>query len=798
MRAGRAAWLVAGGAVVAMATIVAVAANLLFLRSFAAIERKDTLQHITRVSDALFNDLTDLDRQLGDWAAWDDTYAYVVDRNPAYVTSNIPSGTYSDLRLNTFLIYDRAGRMVYGRGFDLETGRLQGIPEGLTPHITSSSLLLRHTSPDSRLSGIVRLPEGLMLIASRPILTSDREGPIRGAMIWGRFLSQWEIRRLGELTHVDLTATPVTDVATLSAEETESARGGRIATRVEPVDRHRIAAVAVVPDIYRQPALRMRIVTPREISAQGRRTVAYFVLWFALAAGAAAAVAVSFFGKLNASRQARIRSELHYQTLVQSASPIAILTLDMEGRVLTWNPAAERIFGWAAEEAVGQFPLFVPPDGRADVRDTMRRILAGETLIEREAVRVRKDGSAIHVSISAAPLREQDGSVSGIVAVLADITGRKRAEAGMERQLRRLASLRAIDTAIAGSLDLTVTLNVILEQVTTQLGVDAADVLLLNPHMRVLDYAASRGFRTEALRHTHLRLGDGHAGRAALERTVVRIDSLSDAPGDLQRAPQLGAEGFRVYLAAPLVAKGEVKGVLELFHRSDLQSSKEWMSFLEALAGQAAIALDNASLFNGLQRANLELMLAYDTTLEGWSRALDLRDRETEGHTQRVTDLTLRLAERMGVPDAHLAHIRRGALLHDIGKMGIPDAILHKPGPLTDEEWAIMRRHPVYARDLLAAIPYLRPALDIPYGHHEKWDGSGYPEGLRGERIPLSARIFAPCDVWDALTSDRPYRKAWSPEQARAYIREQAGKHFDPAVAETFLALEGASWARSA
>lgn len=192
-----------------------------------------------------------------------------------------------------------------------------------------------------------------------------------------------------------------------------------------------------------------------------------------------------------------------------------------------------------------------------------------------------------------------------------------------------------------------------------------------------------------------------------------------------------------------------------------------------------------------LEAANDELALAYDTTLEGWSRALDLRDKETEGHTQRVAELTVRLARALGVHEAELVHIRRGALLHDIGKMGIPDGVLLKPGPLSSEEWEIMRKHPVYAYELLAPISYLSPILDIPYYHHEKWDGSGYPRGLRGEQIPLAVRIFAVVDVWDALRSDRPYRDAWPKDQALQYIKEQAGRHFDPQVVDMFLRIAG-------
>jgi putative two-component system response regulator len=190
-----------------------------------------------------------------------------------------------------------------------------------------------------------------------------------------------------------------------------------------------------------------------------------------------------------------------------------------------------------------------------------------------------------------------------------------------------------------------------------------------------------------------------------------------------------------------------------------------------------------------VEDSHVQLLSAYDATIEGWSRAMDLRDKETEGHTQRVTTLTEKLARLAGMSEEDLVNMRRGSLLHDIGKMGVPDSILHKPDKLTDEEWLVMQKHPQYAYDMIQPIEYLRPALDIPYCHHEKWDGSGYPRGLKGEEIPLSARIFAIVDVWDAVTSDRPYRLAWDKQKALDYIREQTGKHFDPNVVELFHTL---------
>ena len=229
--------------------------------------------------------------------------------------------------------------------------------------------------------------------------------------------------------------------------------------------------------------------------------------------------------------------------------------------------------------------------------------------------------------------------------------------------------------------------------------------------------------------------------------------------------------------------------MFEVFHRTPLTPTPDWMEFLHTLAGQAAIAIDSSQLFEKLQRSNQELLQAYDTTLEGWARALELRDRETEGHTRRVTELTMRLARYMGINDNELVNIHRGVLLHDIGKMGVPDHILKKKAALTKDEWAEMCKHPVYAYDLLAPITFLRGVLDIPYCHHEHWDGGGYPRGLKGEQIPLSARIFSVVDNWDALLSNRPYRDAWPQEKVLAYLKENAGKVLDPKIVEIFLAM---------
>ena len=380
-------------------------------------------------------------------------------------------------------------------------------------------------------------------------------------------------------------------------------------------------------------------------------------------------------------------------------------------------------------------------------------------------------------------------SDSKIMLIARDITECRETKIKMERQVQQLSILRSIDLAIASGLDLNLLLSMLLDRVMALMHVDAATVLLMNSKTNLLEFSAGKGFHSNILQYTRLRLGEGCAGRVALAREMIHIPDLRKDRMEFDRSPLFVQENFVTYWGVPLMAKGRVLGVLEMFHRSLLKPDRDLQNFLVMVAGQAAIAIDSAMMFSELQRSNVELSIAYDSTIEGLSRALDLRDKETKEHTFRVTDITVKLATQLGVKQSDLIHIRRGAILHDIGKVAIPDQILFKPGPLGKEEWEIMRKHPNIAVELLSPVSYLEPALEIPHWHHEKWDGSGYPDGLRQEDIPFSARLFAIADVYDALTSNRPYRSAWSKMDAVDYVENQAGTHFDPRVVPEFLDL---------
>jgi PAS domain S-box-containing protein/putative nucleotidyltransferase with HDIG domain len=485
-------------------------------------------------------------------------------------------------------------------------------------------------------------------------------------------------------------------------------------------------------------------------------------------------------------------SETRLRAVVDTA-PDGILTLDDQGVLTSANPAAERLFGYSMYDLVGMSADRILPGLVARMVLPAAPASVGETPpVPHPAIGgygLRADGTRFPLEINYGEMHLQ--GYRQFTCVIHDLTRRRWADEQVARAFSRLAALRRIDLAISGSLNLRLILEIMLDETCRHLAVDAADVLLLNPASYTLEYCAGHGFGTMLARRAAIKLGEGPAGQAALSQQTLSVPDRRQHTGPMPRLEMFEQEQFVFYHVVPLIAKGKVKGVLEIFHRSPFQPDPEWHGFADALAGQAAIAIDNTTLFEDLQRANLDLVLAYDATIEGWSHALDLRDKETEGHSRRVTEMTITLARAMGMSEADLVHVRRGALLHDIGKMGVPDGILLKAGPLSEEEWVVMRRHPTYAFEMLSPIQYLRPALAIPYCHHEKWDGSGYPRGVHGTQIPLEARIFAVIDVWDALTSARPYRAAWTVAQARTHISGQAGSHFDPEVVAAFLRVFG-------
>ena len=416
------------------------------------------------------------------------------------------------------------------------------------------------------------------------------------------------------------------------------------------------------------------------------------------------------------------------------------IVLSVDGIILDFNERFQDFVGYSRDELIGMPILkIIAPESVDDVNKSIKE----NSKEPYNFVWVTKNGQKRHIEarISYADL----GGKKVRAATLRDITERQKFEEALKKSEEKFS------TAFHTSPD-SININRLSDGLYLEINQGFTDIM-------------------------------GYSSEDVIGKTSLELDIWCD-PADRQKL----VEGLR--------KNGEVKNLEALFKK------KNGISVYGLMSARIIIVNDEKCILSvtrdidqrkaaqqQIENLNQELLLAYDETLTGWSRALNLRDANTDVHSRRVVDLTVEIARAVGIPENDLIHVRRGAILHDIGKMAIPDRILHKPGKLSDDEWVIMRQHPTYAYEMLSRIPFLCPALDIPYCHHEKWDGSGYPRGLKGEEIPLAARIFAFVDVFDALTSDRVYRPAWPVEKAMQYIHDNSGTHFDPSIIKLFLKM---------
>lgn len=493
-----------------------------------------------------------------------------------------------------------------------------------------------------------------------------------------------------------------------------------------------------------------------------------------------------YLNRLEKEREALYESEERYRRLAENARDLIFRLMVAPNYAFDYvSPALSAIAGVSPGELYKDFDLLfkilnIPQSQMAWVINLFRSSTTDDITFSVTDHR----GNLHWLEMRSNLIFDDSSNRVYIEGICRDITERKNAEEKIHKDMMKLNGLHLIDTAISSSFDLRLTFHLFIDQAVTLLEADGAEIILFEPDMSTPKIFISTGMT---------QLDAGQAGmvknfilpdKSILDRKVVHlgVDQIKyQAPGlyDL-----MINEGFVDYWASALVAKGQIKGMLEIFLRERKEHDSDWVSFLEMLSQQASIAYENSKIFEKLQRTNQDLLRAYDDTLMGWVNFLDLRDHETEGHTLRVLELSIQIAELFGIQDQDLANMRRGVLLHDIGKIGVPDTILNKPGSLTDDEWEIMRRHPQFAYDMLSSIEYLRPALDIPYCHHERWDGTGYPRGLAGRDIPLAARIFSVIDAFDALVTTRPYHESISVKEALDILSGEAGKQYDPEVVE--------------
>jgi PAS domain S-box-containing protein len=482
-------------------------------------------------------------------------------------------------------------------------------------------------------------------------------------------------------------------------------------------------------------------------------------------------------------RRSRQLESRHQREIIEIFESItdAFITVDFGGRITRVNARAADLIGQNRERILGEqlsslCPPLLPPDwtaGRA---------------MQPTSFEGRLPDSERWFSARIYP------SESGFGLYVIDITERRRNEqaitqlnAQLEQNLKRLNALHEIDRALGASHDLQLTLGIIVERALQHLQADTVTILRYNPAMARLEHAASQGFLHLKVRSNTVPMGAWLAGRVALQQTPLSIVQMRETLEGTDTHQLLDVEGFVSYNAVPLLSKGKLLGVLEVFHRHAFEPDQEWLDFLHTLGIQAGIAVENAQLVHELQLTNTQLTLAVDQIIEASARAMDFHEGRPDGHAQRAMELTVRVARAFGLNDLEVSQVRRGALLHDVGMLGVPDQVRFKADSLEPSDWAIVENHPNFAYELLRGVRFLRPALQIPCSHHERWDALGYPKGLQGESIPLEARIFAVVDAFEAMRCDRTDRRALSLESTVQEIRNGAGSKYDPQVVAVFL-----------
>jgi PAS domain S-box-containing protein len=506
-------------------------------------------------------------------------------------------------------------------------------------------------------------------------------------------------------------------------------------------------------------------------------------------------------------------SEEKFRSIIEQSSE-GVMLVDEGGQVLELNQAFEVIYGMPKAEILGKsfwemtsqfiYPGQQGEDVAQEAREDFKFIVTDNPdnlTYMKESEFIAPDGRLRVILRMAFPIVVSQGRRMAVM--VRDITEQKQAERKLVRLNRSLRTASKCNLALVRAMSEVELIQSFCDEISLAgeyplVWVDRIDETGLAfrqdaPIVGATLDASGLDIR-DLLPGTHFEAN----GRDLVEnQQAVWLNQLSapENPADLgaliQGVAQTGAQGLALL---PLGLNGERYGLLIVATAKKDRFDADERALLNELAADLSFGIHTLRVRTDrtrnqllLEQSNEELAAAYDATLVGWSRALELREQETAGHSSRVVEISVQLSRRLHIPEQEIVHVRRGALLHDIGKMGVPDAILLKKGPLDAEEWLIMRQHTLYAEKMLSGIDHLAPSLAIPLCHHENWDGQGYPHGLRGEEIPLTARIFAIVDVWDALTSTRSYRSGWPVEKVRAYLAEKSGSQFDPRVVQAFF-----------
>ena len=488
-----------------------------------------------------------------------------------------------------------------------------------------------------------------------------------------------------------------------------------------------------------------------------------------------------------------LASRVHSAAL--TAAPHGVVITDLEGRIEWVNPAFTETTGYGLAEVLGADAGVIESGLRQDPqrRESFLQALAAGEQWSEETLGRRKDGTVYPEELTVTPVRNAAGEIIRLVAIKQDVTQKKDASVELQRRAAKQQVLAKLSHAALVDTGLTEIMQQAVEAVADALSADYVNVLRLDANHDIFGLWAASGWEDGVVGvFSVANTPDTQAGYVLRSADpVISTDLAEDTR--FTPPPILVEHGVKSNVGVAIDYGKDSYGILSVHDRTRREFTPTEVAFLQSVANSLAAAIRQQNYARQIIASNELLRSAYDATIEGWAQTLDLRDHETEGHSRRVADLSVRLGEAVGLDEDELLLLRRGALLHDIGKMGVPDSILHKPGALTSDEWRVMQSHTILAKNLLSRVSFLQDAVDVPYSHHEKWDGTGYPQGLKREEIPLAARIFAVVDVYDALSSDRPYREAWDENRILKHIRDESGRHFDPVVAEKFLELMAGS-----
>lgn len=782
------------------------------------LSKKGIRADVERALDAFYGEIAAINRLALDWAAWDDTYNFIVDKNKRYIKTNLVDSAFTSLKLNVMLFINSSGQVVYGSGYDLDTDKRVAVPESLLQQIRENSILLRHTHPEEEITGFVILPEGLMLIASLPILPSEGKGPVRGTLIFGRYLDAREIGHLSDLTHLSLTFAANDNNIPLDFKEALSFLDDKNRnTFVRALSRDNVAGYALIKDIYGNPSLIVRVNTSREFFMESQKSTRYFIFSLAII-GLIVLLVIMFLmekhltsrltrlidnvGKIGKSKDisARVsvegkdelyelageindmldalgqaqhkiqKSEEQYRRLFDEALTGNYIST-LEGKIVLCNIVFARIMGFnSIEEAKGAGNVSLFPDEH-EKEECLKLLHERKKLYFTEYDVQRIDGKKITIMQNITGIYNDAGELLQLQGYILDITGRKE----VEEELKFIS----LHDKLTGLYSRTY-----FEEEMKRLGSGR-----FAPVGIIICDVDGLKFVNDAF---------GHDKGDALLKTAAGILEKSFRTSDV--VARIGGDEFAVLL--PFSTKGVVERACQRIEESIAaynQSNTDRTDFpLSVSIGYAVSAdksVDITELFreadNDMYRQKLNnRQSSRDAVVQTLLKALEARDYLSEGHADRLKRLAATLAFAARLPERRAAtDLCLLAQFHDIGKMGVPDSILFKPESLTPDEKAEVQQHCEIGYRIAQSSLDLFPIADWILKHHEWWNGEGYPLGLQGEDIPLECRILAIIDAYDNMTNDRLYRKAMNREEALAELKRCAGTQFDPALVEIFSEL---------